>query len=72
MTSIRKGAFYGCSLLAQITIPSSVNSIRNSVFFYYSTLIQLSNFVNATSFGEATLNEKFLIFYVNFIFNLVF
>ena len=42
VTSIREGAFYGCSGLTLVTIPNSVTSISNGAFIECSGLISIN------------------------------
>ena len=53
-TGIPDNAFYGCSNINNITLPSSVNSIGDSAFYGCTGLTDISNFfTNVTSIGES-------------------
>ena len=51
-TAIGGSAFYGCSSLTSITIPSSVTSIGGNAFSYCSKLTSISIPEGVTSIGE--------------------
>ena len=53
VTSIGDEAFYGCSSLAEITIPVSVTSIGSSAFQNCSNLMEITIPVSVTSIGSS-------------------
>ena len=57
VTSIRRGAFEGCSSLKTITIPKSVTSIESYAFFSCSSLTSISIPESVTSIGNGTFSD---------------
>ena len=56
VTSIGYNAFYGCSLLSEITIPSSVTSIGDSAFYGCSALSEITIPAGVTSIGGSAFS----------------
>ena len=52
VTSIGKSAFWGCSSLTSLNIPSSVTSIGSQAFSYCSSLTSINIPSSVTSIGE--------------------
>ena len=56
VTSIDEGAFYGCSKLTTITLPSTLTTIGNSAFWNCSSLASFSVPASVTTIGAQVFN----------------